>query len=533
MTLFHLKLYEAIRNNTLQPSDTNGYFPRDQEGNPVVVNGDNDESITIGYIQNGKRKSIRLWEKPDPARTVQYSEAADLLRQYPSRFFQPFSFLEKGLMLEQQPLDILVTDWTNHKTFKEYIFQYLGQPERLLAIADEFARMQKELAQSDLNQFYYGLDSIIVTSDLKLLINNYHFQKADQSWKANSFLHDSYAMALTTYISVKALSIKPHLWDRYLLSNTRELLFKTADLSNLTHSAIYLNLKGITEEVDHLLNILTDYCDKNIASDWLSEVTDGTISYLPASKNSVPIAATAKPAMLPDLPEVVLAQKTPIESRNQMDVPAVQPVSHIAQPEKKIKVITDDSIYESATTTNQVVPTSNRKLYGIGACAILLLTVGGLLLNKLSKNSATSASGPVVRNEVHRITLPSSVKTTPATTKDMFTDTATIRQMNSNPLPPANIPEASDSIQPATNINQTGEKEPATESLVAAQASGSIYKNERANDFAGAAANTEAVNDRPEQTPATRYTTQTTSNRPATTNHKNRPETFRINKTPQ
>lgn len=533
MTLFHLKLYEAIRNNTLQPSDANGYFPRDQEGNPVVVNGDNDESITIGYIQNGKRKSIRLWEKPDPARTLQYAEAADLLRQYPSRFFQPFSFLEKGLMLEQQPLDILVTDWTNHKTFKEYIFQYLGQPERLLAIAHEFASMQAELAQSDLSQFYYGLDSIIVTSDLKLLINNYHFQKADQSWKTNSFLHDSYAMALTTYISVKALSIKPHLWDRYLLSNTRELLFKTADLSNLTHSAIYLNLKGVSEEVDHLLNILTDYCDKNIVSDWLSEITDGSVSHLPASKNSAPIAATAKPALLPDLPEVIPAEKIPIESRNLTDVPAAQPVPCIAQPEKKIKVIIDDSIYGLATTTSQVVPTSRRKLYGIGACAILLLTVGGLLLNKLSKNSATSASGPVVRNEVHSIAMPSSVKATPAAANDIFTDTATIQQMNPTPLPPANIPEASDSIRPAPNIEQTGKEESATKSLVTAQASGSIYKNERANDFAGAASNTEAADDKPEQTPATRYTTPTTSNRPATTNHKNRPETFRINKTPQ
>jgi len=532
MTLFHLKLYEAIRNNTLQTFDTNGYFPRDQEGNPVVVNGDNDESITIGYIQNGKRKSIRLWEKQDPARTLQYTEAAALLSQYPSRFFQPFRFLEKGIMLEQQPLDILVTDWTNHKTFKEYIFQYLGQPEKLLAIADEYARMQTELAQSGLQQFYYGLDSIIVTSDLKLLINNYHFQKAGQSSKANGFCRDSYATALTIYISIKALSIKPHLWDRYLLSNTKELLFKTTDLSNLTHSAIYLNLKGISEEIDHLLHILTDYCDKNTVSDWLLEVRNSPASHLPASKGSVQIAAITKPAVSSDLPEAILAEKTQIENRHLTDGPSAPPVSHIAKPAQKIKVITDGSIYDSAATTGQVVQTSksNRKLYSKGACAVLLLTVGGLLLNKLSKNSATPASDLVVRNEIHSFTPPSSVKA--GATKAISTDTAAIRQMSSNPLPPANIPDVADKIQPATNIEQAGKKEAETESLVTVPATGSTYKSKHVNDVAGATADAEAANNKPEQIPATRYSIQTTLSRSATTHRKNKPEAFRISKTP-
>ncbi|PZF71026.1 hypothetical protein DN068_20195 [Taibaiella soli] len=365
----------------------NGYFPRDQDGNPLVVDSGNDDgSITIGYIQDKKRKAIKVWEKTDPARTAQYAAAADILGRSPSRFFIPYKFREKALLLEQQQLDILITDWINHDSLKDYISRCLGRPERLLIIADAYARMQMELQQT-LDQYYFGPESIIVTSDAQLLIGDYKFREANHSGNKSGFRYDGYASTLCTYISIKAFSEKPHLWDRYLLSTRDELLFNRVDLADVKHSAIYLSLKGTSVEIDGLLEMLVNYCDNEIKTDWLSVAATRHTTKQPSSSNqkiasppremelaaaiieSTPVCAPADKKLIvltdPSLEEPLSFSATefkPADTSNPVDHPTAETssipiISTKRESDKTIIVLTDPSLDEplplSITELNQ------------------------------------------------------------------------------------------------------------------------------------------------------------------------------------
>jgi hypothetical protein len=484
MKLFHQTLRNAIRNDELQSfnQDMNGYFPRDQDGNPVLVSND-DGSITIGYIQNKKRKAIKVWEKTDSVRSMQYASAANIIRLFPSRFFSPFEFREKGLLLEQQQLDFLITEWINHEPLKDYIFKRLGRPEQLLAVADEFAQMQTELQQQGLGQYFFGPQSIIVIPEAKLLVGDYNFSKAGDSYKSNGLLYDNYISTLCTYISIKVLSQRPYFWDRYQLRTRGELLFTNTDLANITQSAIYLDLKGISEEIDKLLEALKIYCEKNTASVKLyliptqtaiEEVKSQNITEPPVTPQETDFLVDVPPHkevigmsndLIPEvLPSETMLEATQAENSTSVNYSAAailagpRSTDNLAEPQSDNKAVDiSDSSFAPSIQTSQDAKRSRRKIYGIAACVVLLILGSYLLKNQLSGSTTVSIdrSISVANNQNLVPETTESKKAMPDHSPNIPADTTSLKQNNATVPYDENTKEPEAKNQTSSNIERT------------------------------------------------------------------------------
>ena len=243
-------------------------------------------------IKNGQqRKALRVWHTEIEKIKERYKHISNDIANSNKQFLLNVEYISKGLIVNNEKIDIVLMDWLNGQSLKQYISDIINSSDtirvksnKLNQLADKLYRMFQEMhflhfAHGDLQH-----DNIIITpsGDIKLIdYDNFYTPSLGNSLrqttigysgyqhplklhlsKVNSSERDDYFAELIIYLSIKAIAEDLSLWD-ISKDDDYALLLTHEDYIDIYHSATYLKIKKLGGEFDFLCLVLESYLQEN------------------------------------------------------------------------------------------------------------------------------------------------------------------------------------------------------------------------------------------------------------------------------
>ncbi len=225
---------------------------------------------------------VRCWTE-DIGDAEQHYVAIDLhLKQHALPYFAQCEFVRDGIRCKGATFPILKMDWVEGPSLHAFIKNNLSNPDALDAAAHEFLKMTKTLRQSQIAHGDLQSDNIKVLSDggapsFKLIdydtlvvpgregtpisspgIPGYQHPARQNSKTAS--LQDDHFGEMVIYLTLRALSVAPELWDEFgMNAREKELLFTGDDFKNRQPSAVFRRLRSLSPNVGSLALMLWNY----------------------------------------------------------------------------------------------------------------------------------------------------------------------------------------------------------------------------------------------------------------------------------
>lgn len=241
--------------------------------------------VVFPYQTPLKKYAVRCWhaEVSDAKRRTQV--IADALKKTNLPYFVGFEFFEDGIMTPQGVQPLVVMDWVEAKSLKKFLSEHITETNVINIIAENFKRMVADL---HLNHFSHGdlqHGNIMVKPDYSLVLVDYDSMYVpglkgmpDEIKGLVGYQHEArwnnktvsekadYFSELVIYISLKALSKMPSLWNELNMEDTETLLFSGEDIESHGISNIFKVLKT-NPELSPLVDRLCDFMSKSSIED--------------------------------------------------------------------------------------------------------------------------------------------------------------------------------------------------------------------------------------------------------------------------
>lgn len=241
--------------------------------------------VVFPYQTPLKKYAVRCWhaEVSDAKRRTQV--IADALKKTNLPYFVGFEFFEDGIMTPQGVQPLVVMDWVEAKSLKKFLSEHITETNVINIIAENFKRMVADL---HLNHFSHGdlqHGNIMVKPDYSLVLVDYDSMYVpglkgmpDEIKGLVGYQHEArwnnktvsekadYFSELVIYISLKALSKMPSLWNELNMEDTETLLFSGEDIESHGTSNIFKVLKT-NPELSPLVDRLCDFMSKSSIED--------------------------------------------------------------------------------------------------------------------------------------------------------------------------------------------------------------------------------------------------------------------------
>lgn len=243
-------------------------------------------------INNGKaRKALRVWHTEIENIKERYKYLSKDIANAHKSFLSDTNYVENGLKVGNDTIDIVLMDWLSGQPLKEYINTIVESNEsnstkenKLNCLADNLFRLFKEMhnlhfAHGDLQH-----DNIIVdqNGDIKLIdYDNFYTPSMHSMFyqttvgysgyqhpirthlsKPTSTEKDDYFAELVIYLSIKAIAIDMSLWN-IAKDDDYSLLFTAEDFNDIKHSTTFTKVQKLDGEVKALCIILEEYLKIN------------------------------------------------------------------------------------------------------------------------------------------------------------------------------------------------------------------------------------------------------------------------------
>ena len=231
-----------------------------QKGSRVIQYSGGYTTVFPFHTSNSKKVAVRCWiaDIGDAKRRSQ--EISSYLSALNNPYFCEFKYLENALLINGNIYPIVLMDWVEGKTLKDFINDNIhSNPSTISKVRGNFKNMvayfhQQNIAHGDLQH-----GNILVNSDCSLTIIDYDSMYIEPlngmsdaikglpgyqhpSRSANKLINPKldYFSELIIYLSLLVFENQPALWQKYY--ETEDLLFSKDDFANADHSALMNSL---------------------------------------------------------------------------------------------------------------------------------------------------------------------------------------------------------------------------------------------------------------------------------------------------
>ncbi len=237
--------------------------------------------IVFPYQTTKQKYAIRCWHANVANIQERTKRIAETLHQTQLPYFVRFDYVPEAIVTNEGLQPIVVMDWIEAKTLKEYIADNLHERSVLKKLATNFLNMVKEmhtnllshgdlqhgniLVKEDGNLVLVDYDSMYVpsldgfTDDIKGLEGYQHVSR----WNNRLLTPKAdYFSELVIYTSIIALSKIPQLWYDLNIEDTETLLFSAEDIKSGGTTDIF-KILDTDSELSLLSNSLKEFMHCN------------------------------------------------------------------------------------------------------------------------------------------------------------------------------------------------------------------------------------------------------------------------------
>lgn len=231
-------------------------------GGSVIQKGSRIIQYSGGYTtvfpfnkQTGNKVAVRLWIADIGDAKKRSLEISNYLENLNNDYFAGFKYIDDAVLVNGTLHPIVLMDWVDGQTLKEYINSNVSNASKILGLAEKFREMtayfhKENIAHGDLQH-----GNILVKSDGSLVAIDYDSMFIEPlngmsdtikglpgyqhpTRHSNQFVNSrlDYFSELVIYLSLLIYADTPKLWDDYY--ETEDLLFSKDDFSNPTNSKL-------------------------------------------------------------------------------------------------------------------------------------------------------------------------------------------------------------------------------------------------------------------------------------------------------
>lgn len=266
----------------------------DRLGMPWVSSG--NYAYVFKLVNGSTSRAVRCFGRYIGDRQQRYEAVSQHLDTVSLSAVVGFDYDSAGIRVNGTSYPILVMEWLQGDTLDVYLGQVITKPDVLSYLAVEWARLvaQLEAAHIAHGDLQHG-NVLVCGAQLRLVDLDGMFVPPLQGRRALELGHRAYQhpersasmfddqidrfSALVIYTSLRALAVKPGLWDKY---HDENLIFTRQDYQRPRQSPAFKDCRSLGGEVGNLVDALTAACE-------------GAPSAVPPLSNFV----TTKPSKLP------------------------------------------------------------------------------------------------------------------------------------------------------------------------------------------------------------------------------------------
>lgn len=234
----------------------------------------NSLGVTINYVggfcivfpyykTSGDKIAVRCWI----ARIDNAQERTRLIAEELQRanlpYFVNFEYEQNGIATNLGVQPIVLMDWVEANSLKDFIQENLGNPDALRNLAESFKTMVSDLHRACISHGDLQHGNILVRNDGSLVLVDYDSMYVpslegykDEIKGLSGYQHparwnteytskkNDYFSELVIYTSILALSYFPGLWDELKMEDSETLLFSPEDIKSGGNSYIFHKLES-------------------------------------------------------------------------------------------------------------------------------------------------------------------------------------------------------------------------------------------------------------------------------------------------
>jgi hypothetical protein len=255
--------HEAVQNPRIAFNDTdlmNCKVENTPQGMPLPYSG--GFTVTYKLLNNQKNWAVRCFHRDIQDLQVRYQIIGTFLQKNYSQYFVEAKYLSQGIKINGKPYPIIKMQWLEGEPLNIYLSKSFKQKVRIERLIADFINLVNELERFGIAHGDLQHGNIIVKNDKLYLIDydGMYFPELS-SLKTNEIGHVNYQhpqrsasnynknidrfSEIVIYIGLKAISIKPSLWNKY--DNSENILFKSKDFADLQNSELIQDLSAISE----------------------------------------------------------------------------------------------------------------------------------------------------------------------------------------------------------------------------------------------------------------------------------------------
>ena len=248
------------------------------DGQPVMTSGNFAVVFKMEDTETGKFYALKCFTKEQEGRAEAYHQIADALKDVDSPYLVSLRYLDKELFVDTEQtaeteFPVLLMDWVEGKTLDKYLLENLDDKYALEMLTYRFSQLAQWLIPQSFAHGDLKPDNILVREDGTLVLVDYDgmYVPAMKGQKARELGSPDFRHPLRTendfdehiddfpiisvLISLRAISIKPELWENYDAAG--RLLFSEQNYRDIYNCSLLNRLKvGYDEGIDVLCNCL-------------------------------------------------------------------------------------------------------------------------------------------------------------------------------------------------------------------------------------------------------------------------------------
>lgn len=231
-------------------------------GGSVIQKGSRITQYSGGYTtvfpfhkQTGNKVAVRLWIADIGDAKKRSLEISNYLENLNNAYFAGFKYIDDAVLVNGNLHPIVLMDWVDGQTLKEYINSNIKNASKILGLAENFKEMtayfhKENIAHGDLQHgnILVKNDGSIVAIDYDSMfieplngmsdtikgLTGYQHPTRNSNQFVNSRL--DYFSELVIYLSLLIYAETPKLWEEYY--ETEDLLFSKDDFANPNNSKL-------------------------------------------------------------------------------------------------------------------------------------------------------------------------------------------------------------------------------------------------------------------------------------------------------
>ena len=217
-------------------------------------------SMVFPFIKsNGSKIAVRIWLADIGEAKKRTQIIAEHLKQLNSKYFVNFKFIDAALLINGVLNPVVIMDWVEGQTLKDYIGDNIKNSAKILEIADKFKIMIEYFHANNIAHGDLQHGNIIITKNSELVVIDYDsmYVRGLENMPDNikglpGYQHPArisnkiltakldYFSELIIYLCLIIFADKPELWAKY--EETNDLLFSKDDYLNPEKSEIFTYL---------------------------------------------------------------------------------------------------------------------------------------------------------------------------------------------------------------------------------------------------------------------------------------------------